>query len=54
LARRHRNVEFVGAEVTGIDAGRRRVLARRPLGEPVELGYDYPIIAAGVRQFADL
>jgi NADH dehydrogenase len=36
--------------VTGIDADRRRVLARRPLGEQVEFGYDYLILAAGVWQ----
>jgi len=45
-----RNVRFVLAEVTGIDAEQRRVLARRPLGEQVEFGYDYLILAAGVRQ----
>jgi NADH:quinone reductase (non-electrogenic) len=50
LLRKERNVEFVLAEVTGIDAGQRRVLARRPLGEQVEFGYDYLILAAGVRQ----
>jgi NADH dehydrogenase len=44
------NVEFVLAEVTGLDAERRRVLARRPLGEHIEFGYDYLILAAGVRQ----
>jgi NADH dehydrogenase len=50
LLRKHRNVEFVIAEATGIDAARRVVQARRPLGEPIELGYDYLILAAGVRQ----
>jgi NADH:ubiquinone reductase (H+-translocating) len=50
LLRKHRNVEFVIAEATGLDAERRRVLARRPLGEQIELGYDYLILAAGVRQ----
>jgi NADH:ubiquinone reductase (H+-translocating) len=50
LLTRHRNAEFVLAEVTGIDAERRRVTARRPLGEPVEFGYDYLILAAGMRQ----
>jgi NADH:quinone reductase (non-electrogenic) len=50
LLMKHRNVEFVMAEVTGIDAAGRRVQARRPLGEPIELGYDYLILAAGVRQ----
>jgi NADH:quinone reductase (non-electrogenic) len=50
LLRKHRNVEFVLAEVTGLDAAGKRVLARRPMGEPVEFGYDYLILAAGVRQ----
>jgi NADH:ubiquinone reductase (H+-translocating) len=50
LLKKHRNVEFVLAEVTGIDAAGRRVLARLPLGEPVEFGYDHLILAAGVRQ----
>ena len=50
LLKRHRNVRFVVAEATGIDAGRRLVLARRPLGEQVEFGYDHLIVAAGVRQ----
>jgi NADH dehydrogenase len=50
LLARHRNVEFVIAEATGIDAERRQVLARRPLGEQIEFGYDYLILAAGVRQ----
>src|ERR1700758_1502634 len=38
LLRKHRNVEFTIAEVTGIDAEQRRVLARGPLGGPIELG----------------
>src|SRR6516225_11123174 len=50
LLRKLRNVEFVLAEVTGLDAEQRRVLARRPLGEQIEFGYDYLILAAGVRQ----
>ncbi|MGH3170855.1 MAG: NAD(P)/FAD-dependent oxidoreductase [Trebonia sp.] len=50
LLRKHRNVEFVIAEVTDIDPAGRSVRARRPLGEPSELGYDYLILAAGVRQ----
>ena len=50
LLARHRNVEFVIAEATGLDPAGRRVLARRPLGEQVEFGYDYLILAAGVRQ----
>jgi NADH dehydrogenase len=50
LVKKHRNVKFVMAEVTGLDAERRQVRARRPMGEPVEFGYDYLILAAGVRQ----
>jgi NADH:ubiquinone reductase (H+-translocating) len=50
LLKRHRNVEFVIAEVTRIDAAGRRIFARRPLGREIEFGYDYLILAAGVRQ----
>src|SRR5215467_15121136 len=50
LLHKLRNVEFVLAEVTGLDAEQRRVLARRPLGRQMEFGYDYLILAAGVRQ----
>jgi NADH:ubiquinone reductase (H+-translocating) len=50
LLSKHRNVEFVLAEVGGLDAAGRKVIARRPLGETVEFGYDYLILAAGVRQ----
>src|SRR5215469_361930 len=44
------NLDLVLAEVTGIDANERRVLARRPLGEQIEFRYDYLILAAGVQQ----
>jgi NADH:ubiquinone reductase (H+-translocating) len=50
ILRKHRNVDCVMAEVTGIDAAGRRVLAKRPLGEQLEFGYDYLIVAAGVQQ----
>jgi len=50
LLSKHSNVDFVLAEVTGIDAEHRRLLARRPLGEQIEFAYDYLILAAGVRQ----
>jgi NADH:ubiquinone reductase (H+-translocating) len=50
LLRRHRNAEFMLAEVTGIDPERRVVLAVRPGGEKIECGYDYLIVAAGVQQ----
>jgi NADH dehydrogenase len=50
LLKRHRNEEFVLAEVTGIDAAAKRVHARRPMGEQLEFDYDYLILAAGVQQ----
>ena len=50
LLRKHRNVDFEMAEVTGIDTEGRRVLATRPLGDQVQFGYDYLIMAAGVQQ----
>src|SRR5215467_10806135 len=50
LLAKRRNVEFQLAQVTGIDAAARTVTARRPLGEEIEFGYDYLILAAGVRQ----
>jgi NADH dehydrogenase len=50
LLKKHGNVEFMVAEATGIDADNRKVQACRPLGEPIELDYDYLILAAGVRQ----
>ena len=50
LLKKNENAEFVLAEVTGIDAAAKKVMARRPLGEPIEFGYDYLILAAGVRQ----
>jgi NADH dehydrogenase len=50
LLRKHKNAELVLAEVTGLDPARRRVLAARPLGDQVEFGYDYLIVAAGVQQ----
>jgi NADH dehydrogenase len=50
LLHKLRNVEFILAEVTDIDAEQRRVLARRPLGDQIEFSYDYLILAAGVRQ----
>jgi NADH:quinone reductase (non-electrogenic) len=50
LLKKRTNVAFMAAEVTGIDPETRTVRARRPLGQPIELGYDYLILAAGVRQ----
>jgi NADH dehydrogenase len=50
VLRKNRNVEFVLAKVTGIDAERRQVLATRPGGVATEFGYDYLIVAAGMQQ----
>ena len=50
LLRKHHNTDFVLAKVTGIDAGKRQVFATRPLGDQLEFGYDYLIVAAGVQQ----
>jgi len=50
VLRKHANVECVMAEVTGIDPAARTVHAKRPLGQPLEFGYDYLIVAAGVQQ----
>src|SRR5438067_5437572 len=50
LLKKHRNAEFVLAEATGLDVAGRKLFARRVMGEPVEFGYDYLILAAGVRQ----
>lgn len=50
VLRRHRNADYVLAEVTGIDTQHRRVLARRPLGEQLEIDYDFLVVAAGVEQ----
>jgi NADH dehydrogenase len=50
ILRKHQNVEFMLAEVTGIDLEQRQVLAMRPAGEKIQFGYDYLIVAAGVAQ----
>src|ERR1700690_1209601 len=50
LLRTHHNTDFVLAKVTGIDAEKRQVFATRPLGDQLEFGYDYLIVAAGVQQ----
>ena len=50
VLRRHRNVNVELAEVEGIDAERRHVLARRPGGAAFALPYDELIVAAGVQQ----
>ena len=50
LLRKHKNLELVLAQATGLDAEERRVFATRPLGEQLEFGYDYLIVAAGMQQ----
>jgi NADH:ubiquinone reductase (H+-translocating) len=50
VLKRHKNVQCVMAEVTGIDADGRRLLAGRPGGGRLEFPYDDLIVAAGVRQ----
>jgi NADH:ubiquinone reductase (H+-translocating) len=50
VLKRHKNVECVMAEVTGIDTEGRRVIAVRPEGGRLEFGYDDLIVAAGMRQ----
>jgi NADH dehydrogenase len=50
VLKRHRDVEFILAEVVDIDPSGRRVTVERPDGQRVELPYDDLIVAAGVRQ----
>ena len=50
VLKRHKNVECVMAEVTGIDTDGRRVIAVRPGGGRIEFEYDDLIVAAGVQQ----
>ena len=50
LFKRHRNVEFILAEVYDFDVAGQRVLARRPGGEEIAFPYDELVVAAGVHQ----
>jgi NADH:ubiquinone reductase (H+-translocating) len=50
VLKKHKNIECVMAEATGIDTGARRVIAIRPGGGRIEFGYDDLIVAAGMRQ----
>src|SRR5277367_3759409 len=50
VLKKHRNVQVVMAEATGIDPAARRLNAVRPTGDPIEFGYDDLIVAAGMRQ----
>jgi NADH:ubiquinone reductase (H+-translocating) len=50
VLKRHENIETVLAEVTDVATDRRQVIARRPDGSALEIGYDDLIVAAGVGQ----
>src|ERR1700744_6078332 len=50
VLKKHKNVDCVMAEVSGIDIDGRRVLATRPGGGQIEFPYDDLIVAAGMRQ----
>src|SRR6202522_2654019 len=50
VLKKHKNVKVLLAEASGIDVGARRLKAVRPTGDPIELGYDDLIVAAGMRQ----
>jgi NADH dehydrogenase len=50
VLKRHKNVDCVMAEVSGIDTNGHRVLATRPGGGQLEFRYDDLIVAAGMRQ----
>src|SRR5580698_6305284 len=50
LFRKAANVECVMAKVLDVDPVSRVVHCVRPLGEQIELGYDYLVLAAGVEQ----
>jgi len=50
VLRRERNLECEMARAVDVDAVRRVVICRRPLGAQFEVGYDHLIVAAGVEQ----
>jgi NADH dehydrogenase len=50
VLKKHKNVNCIMADVTGIDTDGRRVIAVRPGGGRIEFGYDDLIVAAGMRQ----
>jgi NADH:ubiquinone reductase (H+-translocating) len=49
LLRKHRNIDCLTAEAIDVAVARRCVRCRRPLGEELEVPYDYLIVAAGTR-----
>jgi NADH:quinone reductase (non-electrogenic) len=50
VLKRYKNVGCLMAEATGIDPDSRKLVAVRPGGDRIELGYDDLIVAAGMRQ----
>ncbi len=50
LLRRHKNARVLLGEALALNAGARTVTAARPDGTRFDLGYDYLVIAAGMRQ----
>jgi NADH dehydrogenase len=50
LFRKDKNVECLMAKVIDLDPASRKVTCVRPLGERIQLDYDYLVIAAGVEQ----
>ena len=50
VLKKHKNVQVVLAEATGIDVEGRQLIAVRPTGDQIEIGYDDLIVAAGMRQ----
>jgi NADH dehydrogenase len=49
LLRRHRNIRVVAGEAHGLDVAGRALTVKRPDSSTFELGYDYLIVAAGMR-----
>jgi len=50
VLRRHHNLRCITVEALDVDAANRFVICRRPMGEHIEVPYDYLIAAAGVQQ----
>ncbi|MGO8961554.1 MAG: NAD(P)/FAD-dependent oxidoreductase [Streptosporangiaceae bacterium] len=50
VLRKHHNLRTITAEAVGVDVTGQQVICRRPLGEQIDVPYDYLIVAAGVRQ----
>jgi NADH dehydrogenase len=50
VLRHYGNVECVMAKAVDVDASEHKLICQRPLGERLELDYEYLIVAAGVEQ----